>query len=258
MMKKLLALLLIAVLAVLSASCSSGGSSQKTSGSSAAEETAQKQVEETKPEESGPSYKVTNTYFELEKNSLGERIYTGIVEITNTGDTNLYLKSCTFDLEDDKGHLLHTDDEYQIGESPNIIAPGEKGYFYNMTAGAFLEDFSIKNGVNLKPDVEVVEAKGDPTDFEVSDVSLTKDSFGPKITGRVKNTSDEEEDSLSVDVLYYNKSGKVIGIASGSVSDLKPGKKKSFEISGMNLSQKVKNGKYSKYKVFSRATHIQL
>ena len=257
MMKKLLALLLVTMLAVLSASCSSGGSAQKTSGSSAAEETAQNQVEKTKPEESEPSYKISDIYFDHETNSLGSRYYTGIVEITNKGDTNLYLKSCTFDLEDDKGHLLQTENEYSVGASPNIIAPGEKGYFYNMTT-TLEDDVSLKNGINLKPDVEIEEARGEPTDFEVSDVSLAKDSFGPKITGRVKNTSDEEESLLSVDVLYYNKSGKVIGIASGSVSDIKPGKRKSFEISGMNLSQKVKDGKYSKYKVFSRATYIQL
>ena len=256
MMKKLLALLLVTMLAVLSASCSLGGSVQKTSGSSAAEETAQNQVEKTKPEESGPSYKISDIYFDHETSSLGSRYYTGIVEITNTGDTNLYLESCTFDLEDDKGHLLQTENEYSVGSSPDIIAPGEKGYFYNMTT-TLEDDVSLKNGINLKPDVEIEEARGEPTDYEISDVSLSKGTYGPKITGRVKNTSDEKDSMLSVDVHYYDKNKRVICIDNTSVSDLKPGKKKSFEISGITLPEKIRKGKYSSYKVFARAMYMQ-
>ena len=73
-------------------------------------------------------YKITNAHFHHFKNSIGSNEYRAFVEVTNTSDTNLYLKGAVFDIEDNSGHLLQTED--WLSCCPDIIAPGEKGYFY--------------------------------------------------------------------------------------------------------------------------------
>ena len=208
-----------------------------------------------KPKKIGASYEITDVFFEHGENSIGEDSYTGIVEITNNGSTNLYLKDCTFDFEDNNGHLLQTDDT-MISSCPDIIAPGEKGYFYNSLGGSINENVSLDNGLNFKPNVEVVKANGDPVDYEVSDLSVVNDNFGPKITGRIKNTSNKK-DSVYVQVLFYNSDNRVIAIEGTNVYDIGAGQQKSFDVSGIMLPDSIKNGNYSNYKVLARANYYQ-
>ena len=204
--------------------------------------------------DSDVSYEVTDTVFEHEDDSIGNHVYNGIIEITNTGDTSLYLKDCTFDLEDDNGHLLQTDD--MISSCPDIIAPGEKGYFYN-SYGSINDGVSLDNGLNFKPKYEVVKANGDPVDYEVSDLSIVDDTFGPKVTGRIKNTTDKDESMIYVQVIFYDQNDKVMAIEGTNILDLKAGDQKSFDVSGLGLPERVKNGEYSKYLVCARATYYQ-
>lgn len=208
-----------------------------------------------KPKKIGASYEITDIFFEHGENSIGEDSYTGIVEITNIGSTNLYLKDCTFDFEDDNGHLLQTDNT-MISSCPDIISPGEKGYFYNSFGGAINKNVSLNNGLNFKPNVEVVKASGEPVDYEVFDLSIVDDSFGPKITGRVKNTTDKE-DNVYVQVLFYNENNRVIAIEGTNVYDLGAGQQKSFDVSGIMLPDSIRNGNYSSYKVLARAHYYQ-
>lgn len=218
-------------------------------------EAATKPKETETPKKVGAAYEITDVFFEHGENSIGDDSYTGIVEITNTGSTNLYLKGCTFDFEDDDGHLLQTDDT-MISSCPDIIAPGEKGYFYNSLGGSINGNISLDKGLNFKPDVEVVKANGKPIDYEVSDLSIVDDSFGPKITGRIKNTTDNE-DSVYVQVLFYNENNRVIAIEGTNVYDLGAGQQKSFDVSGIMLPDSIRNGNYSSYKVLARAHYYQ-
>lgn len=218
-------------------------------------------TETTKPKETetpkkvGTAYEITDVFFEHGENSIGEDSYTGIVEITNTGSTNLYLKDCTFDFEDDSGHLLQTDDT-MISSCPDIIAPGEKGYFYNSLGGSINKNISLENGLNFKPNVEVVKANGRPVDYDIFDLSIVDDDFGPKITGLIKNNSDKE-DSVYVQVLFYDSDNRVIAIEGTNVYDLGAGQQKSFDVSGIMLPDSIKNGNYSDYKVLARAHYYQ-
>lgn len=207
------------------------------------------------PKKTGTAYEITDVFFEHGENSIGDDSYTGIVEITNTGSTNLYLKDCTFDFEDDNGHLLQTDDT-MISSCPDIIAPGEKGYFYNSLGGTINKNVSLENGLNFKPNVEVIKATGEPIDYEISDLSIVEDDLGPKITGRIKNNS-EKEDSVYIQVLFYDSNNRVIAIEGTNVYDLGAGQQKSFDVSGIMLPDSIRKGNYSNYKVLARAHYYQ-
>lgn len=203
------------------------------------------------------AYEVTDSNFEYYTNSIGTVEYYGYVEITNTGKTNLYMEKCTFDIEDNDGHLLQSDDF--IYNTVDILAPGEVGYFYNSIGSSSFDDgVDLSNGVKLVPNYTVSEAKGDVVDYEVSDTGIKEDKIsGVKVTGRVENKTDEDDSLVTISVIFYNKKGKVIGITSDLIDELKAGEKKSFEASTMFSSDSIKLKNIKDYKVIARKGYMQ-
>lgn len=115
----------------------------------------------------GCSYAITDTVFYTSSSTWGN-YYDAIVEIQNTGEKNLYLSGATFDIEDSNGHLVATDD--WISTAPDVIEPGEKGYFY--TNSSSLEDASTLDGLTLVPKLSIKKANGMPLVLSVEDISL--------------------------------------------------------------------------------------
>ncbi|MBQ8921949.1 MAG: zinc ribbon domain-containing protein [Oscillospiraceae bacterium] len=206
---------------------------------------------------SGFSYEITDTDFQYYTNSIGSVEYYGYVEITNTGSTNIYLKDCTFDLEDNDGHLLQSDNF--ISSCPDIIAPGEKGYFYNGIGASGIDDsVSLDNGIKLVPQYKLEEATGSIVDYQVSDTDMRTDDYGyVKITGRVTNNTDEDDSMLYVQFLFYDSSGKVLAISGTTILDLTAGSTQSFEGSTMFANDTVSIENVAEYKVIARKTYYQ-
>lgn len=202
------------------------------------------------------SYEVTDEIFEYYTNSIGNIEYYAIIEITNTGNSNIYMDKATFDFEDDNGHLLSTDDF--ISKCPDIVAPGEKGYFYNGAFASILpEGTNTDNGLNLAYNVTVAKATGNITEYEVFDTDIKEDYLGPKITGRIKNTSGQDESYCSVKVILYDVNGKVLGIADTAVTDLKSDSTVSFECDCIFISESISFDDIDSYQVIARKSYMQ-
>ncbi|MEE0808624.1 MAG: zinc ribbon domain-containing protein [Acutalibacteraceae bacterium] len=150
-------------------------------------------------------------------------------EITNMGDTNLYLKSAVFDIQDKNGHLLQTEDF--ISSCPDIIQPGEKGYFYDYIS--FDENVTIDNNSELVPKFEILKANGNVENYKVTDISLNLDSVtgNPKVMGRITNNYSNESDALMyIQTVYYDKNGRVIYIDGTTFGkEIKPNETVSFD-----------------------------
>ena len=222
-----------------------------TDNSEAGDEEKENEGSEDTEDKGEMSYEITDTHFEHHKNILDMEEYFGYVEITNTGTKNIYMKDATFDLEDDDGHLLQSDSGYG---SPTVVKPGEKGYFYH--SGSFDDGVSLKKGVNLVPSVKVEEATGDFTEYEVVDTDIKKDTLGPKITGRIVNDTDEDV-SVVISVVLYDKAGKVIGLYDSSVYDVTAGGKTSFDRTMAFLNADITIKDIADYKVIARSDYYQ-
>ena len=211
----------------------------------------------TEAPQSKAEYKVTNQSFNYYKNSIGDYEYHGIIEITNTGKSNLYLGECKFNLEDNGGHLLQVDTF--ISTCPDIIAPGEKGYFYNGLGSTTIDEgVSLANGIKLVPEMEVKVADDPIVDYEVSDTSMKKGSIGEmKIVGRVENKTSEEDSLLYIEAILYDAKGKVLAITGTNITDLKPNSKTGFEISTGFIDDTVKPEQIKSFKVIARKASIQ-
>ena len=217
--------------------------------------------EETETEKSTKSdevlYEITDTNFEYYTNSIGGVEYYGYVEITNTGDNNLYLDKAIFDLEDNDGHLLQSDDF--ISSAPSVIKPGEKGYFYNGLGSNMIDEgVSTDNGINLVPQITIKQATGEPVRYEVTDTDLREEEYsGLKVTGRVINNTDEDVSYLYLNVIFYDANGKVLGITGTSVSDLAAGNKASFECTTMFANDNLTMDNVADYEIIAEETYMQ-
>lgn len=264
-MKKVVGVLL--VLSVFGAMALGSGSSKSNSTVAKASATAAKDSKETESVETTEAptsteeeikYEVTNTQFHYYKNSIGSTEYYGFVEVENTGSTYLYLGDCTFDLEDDNGHLLQSDD--LIYTSPDVIAPGEKGYYFNGLGSNLIdESVSLDNGVKLVPQfkLEVCKKGADAVkEYEVSDTDMKDGTYGPKITGRITNSTTEDEGIVSICILFLDENGNVLAVTSSSVTGLDAGMTKSFDCECMFMNDEIKD-LIKDYKIIAKSDYIQ-
>ena len=206
-------------------------------------------------------YEVTSTTFTHYTNSINKEEYCGIVEITNTGSAYLYLGDCSFDLEDDDGHLLQSD-KY-ISSAPDVLAPGEKGYYFQN--GSIDDGVALDKGVNLVPNytIEIAKKGADAiVEYEVSDLDLRDEDYGlgVKVTGRISNNTSEETSSIDINLIaiFYGSDGKILDIGFTYPDAMAPGTKTSFEISTAFGNREFSAKDVSDYMVIARKSVLNL
>ena len=215
---------------------------------------AQAPAEEPAQAQKVVDYKVIQNFFTDSVDSIGNHTGGAFVEIENTGTTNLYLHDGKFDIEDNNGHLLKS--EGLISTCPNVILPGERGYFYENYID--LTEVDTSNGLVFAPHYKVEEARYDVVDYEVSDLGIREDSiFDCKVSGRITNTKNEEINLIYVNVIFYDQNDNVIGISGTNLTDIQPGETESFEVIGQFFRNEITYADIARYHVFPRAMYMQ-
>lgn len=187
-------------------------------------------------------YKITfssvNTY-----NSAGRIWAQAIVEIENTGSYDLFLKTGTCDLEDSEGNLVASRD---ISAYPQIIAPGEKGYYFD----EYIID-SLTEPMELKiiPRPQIVKSTTAHITYSVTDIIITDFAYNRiNVMGRVENTSDSKGSTIRVAVTLFNEASEPIGLVSTVLSDdLTPGQKVGFETPRLSLPDGITSDSIASY-----------
>lgn len=251
-MKKLLAMLLCAMMMLSLVACGgSGGNSnsgnqhqnngdQQNNTQNDQQQSENGNSDKQDNEQSGnqgeAAYEITYQNARVWTDSIGAKWVQSIVEITNTGSTNLYLESGAYDLEDSTGALVAS--QSMVSTYPNVLAPGEKGYMYEETT---LENYTGDGNLTISPRPDVKEATVDLIRYDVTDISLSSDDFGGvKVLGRVENKTEETESMVYIVAFFYDAAGTPIGSASTILSeDLEAGAKIGFEISGFSMPDDV-------------------
>lgn len=250
--------LVISVFAGMAMASSSSNNTKET-GSVTISDDKETETTTTKAEEKA-EYEITHTTFVHYTNAIDKEEYCGIVEIKNTGSTYIYLEDCTFDLEDDEGHLLQSDQ--MVSKGPDVIAPGEFGYFFN---NGYIDDgVSMDKGVNLVPNFKVdVSKKGKDAvvDYVVSDLDIRDNDYGMgiKVTGRVTNNTSEDTNSIGVKIIvvFFDSNGEILDVGFTYPDEMAAGAKVSFEVSTMAGNTNVSKDNVADYKVIARSTSMQ-
>lgn len=239
-MKKPIALMLVVMLVITLCACGSGQtqSEDNTPEISSSDVSDEILTENSSPEqssESSVSYEITDSRARIWTNRIGSVWVQTIIEIKNTGTTNLYLSSGSYDLEDASGKLVAS--QKMVSAYPNVLAPGEKGYMYEETT---LNE-AVDGELTVLPHEDVEEATVDLIRFPVTDVEISNDTYGSvKMLGRIENTSDEEESMIYIVAFLYDANGSCIGqMFTILLEDLAAGDKIGFEMSGFSLPDDI-------------------
>jgi len=197
------------------------------------------------------AYEITYQNSKIYKNSLDKMACYAIVEVENTGNVDLYLRDATFDFEDSTGSLLATCST--ISSDPDIIAPGEKGYFYcNMET--LTGEIDENTEYVFKPNLKVEKSKNDIIRYDISDLSMTEGSFGTpvEIIGRIANNTDEDAGLVWIAFILYGADGNPLGAFGTNITDLNAGDTVSFEGSAVYLSNSdIDFSDVADYKVYA-------
>ena len=178
-------------------------------------------------------WEITYQNYYMTTDYSGEPEVYVIVEVENKGNINLYLDDSTFDFENLDGSLAGTCSG-MISSDPDIIAPGEKGYFYcNMCSVSGSVD--PQKEYVLVPNISIEAAKNDIVRYEISDTSITDgDMLSPvTIIGRIENTTNEDDPMAWVACILYREDDTPIAAFGTNVMDLDAGKKVSFDAEGV-------------------------
>lgn len=158
-------------------------------------------------------------------NAVGQKSLQGIVMIQNTGNTNLYLGSSQFDVEDENGNIVAV--ENYINGYPQIIEPGEYGVYYESISS---ENLDMSKTYTLVPHLNIYKCNSTPIRFDVSDITFTHEYSRIKALGKITNNTSQTYDTCIVAVIMYDAEKRIIGICT-TVEEYKAGETKGFEAS---------------------------
>ena len=132
---------------------------------------------------------------------------------------------------DENGDVLATEEQVM-----NKIQPGETQAFSSIVDcnGQTPDkvEFTPESGDRIEPSDDAIKS----SDLEISGTNERVDEWDTAITGKVKNNSASDTDSVGVIVLFKNE-GKIVGGNLTYIDNLNAGQEKAFEISGYDVPE---------------------
>ena len=150
------------------------------------------------------SYDVGDVDYYIWTDSINTKWIKVAVPVKNTGTADLYMDGCSVDIEDQNGKLLQT--VSLLTGYPEYIKPGETGYYYE-------ENFCEFNETNIKvtPHVEIEKGLNDVIRYDVSEISIEKDTYdGVKILGRVENKTTKKGSLVKIAINLFDINDRLI------------------------------------------------
>lgn len=155
----------------------------------------------------------------------------------NKGNVPVEMKETQMNYKGTDGSILGT--ETMIYSVPAVILPGETaiivetGYLDGVNPEAFAEttyNFSFK------------ETKEDPTLMEISGVKGIAGEYGYKVTGVLKNITEDQQDDIRIAAALLDAEGNLLGALKGSVDiGLASNGETGFELSYPDLPPNIQD-----------------
>lgn len=184
------------------------------------------------------AYEIVSNENYVLSTSYGYTYLVGTVTVKNTGTTNLYLDSATFDIEDASGKLV--DSSKYISGYPQILLPGETGVYYSEYN---TDKINAKETYNIAPTTQISETDLIAIRCPVTEVTITDAKWGGiDIVGRVENTTGEDQSYMTFAVVLYDADGDVLCVEHGYTDAIAAGAKLGISTrTSSNLKIKAKD-----------------
>lgn len=222
---------LIVLLAVFCAGCAGG---EQGAADTSIENPANGQPDQntdqnnnTVAESGNPSAEITQTALQVWKDSIDTIWAHGAIEITNTGDVPIKIGDISISFIGSDNSVLKT--AIMILPVPELISPGETSYAGDSAVIENINDPAEVAGIEANIDFDKTDKQ--PQLLDVQDLKIAPSEFGgPRVTGRVVNTSNENADDIRIVIAMFDDSANLVGIYSDSPDvTVAPGKSMGFE-----------------------------
>lgn len=206
-------------------------------------------------QQSDVSYEITNQKILFHQDSIGTIWSQAIVEVENTGNVDLYLDYGSYELVSQDSTIIHTTNNMFI-PYPQIISPGEKGYYYEETT---MDAGTPTEGITITPHIDVTISKNENIQLEVSDTEIYDKEMGSiDLHGKVKNTTDITQDCINVVAILFDQNNEPIGqLYTILMNSLQPGEEMGFELEAFGLPDTITKSSIADYKVFAYPDQFQ-
>lgn len=172
-------------------------------------------------------YEVGESTVKVLQNAYGKRLmcYT---PITNKGNVNIYMSSCSYTVEDKDGNLVQSISSYNVKCNPDIIQPGETiichgEYSYSGSLG--------EEDLVARPTVTIKNASGyDAKRLDVSDLQIRRIEYNQiEIIGKIRNNTEKTATTPYVGYFVYDADDNfVFADSTLLLDDLGAGQEASF------------------------------
>ncbi len=189
----------------------------------------------------GMAYDTTYENVRAYQDMGGSVFILGIVEVENTGSSQLSFSGGSMDFEDEAGNLLSA--EKMVSAYPSILLPGEKGYLY---CQSYYEN-AIPESIKMVARLKIEATNAECVRLKTTDVGIQDKTYGGvTILGRVENTTDETQSFFQVAAVLYDETDTPIAVIPDLISEeVQPGEKIGFELQSFFLPEDVTAEKVS-------------
>lgn len=153
----------------------------------------------------------------------------------NTGETPVKIGETQMNYKGTDGSMLGT--STMIYSVPSIVLPGETAIISESTIldGSTADEYA-ETTFNFSFD----QTKEDPNLLEVSGTKGILGEYGYKVTGVVKNITEEQQDDVRLSAALFDAEGNLLGALKGSVDvGIAPGSEAGFELSYPDVPPEV-------------------
>ena len=197
-------------LSLILAGCGGGGTASTGGGASDKEEP---KPAETK-QETKANAEITKHMGSAWTNSIGTTWVHSAAIFENTGDTPVEIGETQMNYKGADGSMLGTSS--MIYSVPDIILPGET---------AFIVEATVLDGVAADEYAETTfnfdnfdQTEEEPNILEVSGTKGIPTDDGYKVTGVVKNITEEQQDDIRLAAALFDENENLLGVLTGSVN----------------------------------------
>ena len=175
--------------------------------------------------------------------------YDAFVELTNTGNSNMYVKDLSFKIEADDGTRIMIDNN--INSFPAIVPPGEKCYIYNRFGTELTGVWDASRKLSLVPTFTVMRSDALPHNYPVTNLTIGRSAKGQTISATVENDTSKNVSSIYVVAVVYNEDGRCCGISGQFIRNVEPHVKVNVQFDPINMIRSWRNQTIVNYTVMA-------
>lgn len=179
--------------------------------------------------ESTPEYVVANKQVVVYSNDQGVTVADAFVEVENTGDCDLNLSSARFGVLGEDGIEIVAEDTL-IYAAPQVIAPGQRGYFYTPSPIELPGGYFPGYHYTLDAQLTLHKSELGAHVFPIVNAFITEDSDGLETGCGVTNDLTVSCPLVTVYAFVYDNEGNIIGINEENVENLAAGETRSVMV----------------------------